>query len=149
MPISYFSMSASHLLNSSCLIQSPAVPHFLLQVRCRLHTIRFSTSISHKVWPEDSLCIDHLGVRGLQGTRKPPETSSTRLREWLWIKRGDRWRSALIGRESGQITHPGWVDQVMVSDDRRPSTPCDPGFMTEDVSMLHHIVFEKTAQSAE
>ena len=142
-------MCASHLLNSSCLIQQPAVPHFLLQVRCRWDTIRFSTSISHKVWPEHSLCIDHLGGRGLQGTRKPLKTSSIQLRKRLWIKRGDRWRSALIRSESGQITHPVWVDQVTVSDYRRPLKPCDPGFTTEDVSMWHHIVFEKTAQSAE
>ena len=150
---SYFSMSASHLLNSSCLIQSPAAPRFLFQVQWRLYTIHFPTSISHKVWPEDSLCIDHLGITGLQGTRKPPKRtqSSMQLRKQLWIKRGDRWRSTLIGSKWGQITHPGWVDQgvVMVSDDRRPSTPSDPGFMTGDVSMLHHTAFEKTARLAE
>ncbi len=35
------------------------------------------------------------------------------------------------------LINPGWVAQVRVSDDLRPETPRDPGFITDDVSKLH------------
>lgn len=37
--------------------------------------------------------------------------------------------------------HKFGADQVKTYDDRWPETPCDSGFLTEDVSKLHHVVF--------
>lgn len=89
-----------------------------------------------------------LRIRGLQERRTTKNTINTagKALRWLWIKRGDICCSALLGHKSG-TDHPWvvWVAQVRVSEDQRPKILCDPGFITEVVSKLHHMGFEKPA----
>ena len=40
--------------------------------------------------------------------------------------------------KSPGVINSDWIAQARVPDDPRPKTPCDPGFITEDASKLHH-----------
>lgn len=45
---------------------------------------------------------------------------------------------------SRELVIPGSVSKVKVSDDLKPKARNDPGFITDEVSKLHHLVFQES-----
>lgn len=80
---------------------------------------------------QGSSCTGHSGFWASEGYRrgKAPETSAEEASRWLWIIHGVACQG---------LINLGWVAQAMTSDDLRLETPHDPGFITNDVSKLHH-----------
>ncbi len=76
-----------------------------------------------------------LGICGLH-RRRAKKNIMERASRWLWLRRGTRGVVRYLDTSWGLIT-PGWVTRARVSD-VRPETPCDPGYITEDVPRLHH-----------
>lgn len=56
--------------------------------------------------------------------------TSERVSRWLWLKRGDRRCSMLLGHKLVSDHH--WLGRPGEGD-QRPETPDDPGFFTDDM----------------
>lgn len=90
-----------------------------------------------------------LGVLGIYGmhrqrTIKNITEAAEKAPRWLWLKRGmhDIVPGNILETSRGLIT-PGWVTRVRVSD-VIPETLHDPGYITKDVSRMHHKVYLST-----
>ncbi|XP_030645186.1 class I histocompatibility antigen, F10 alpha chain-like [Chanos chanos] len=97
---------------------------------------------------QGSLNVGHSVSLALEGRRKE-EAPRTSLKLQKKHRGGCGSRGVIRGvayyfyTSRGLIT-PGWVAQVRVSDDLRPKTSYDPGFITDDVSKSRHLVFQET-----
>lgn len=73
-----------------------------------------------------------LGITGLQERKanKSIIKAAEKASRWLWIRGGMYGVIRCLDRSQGLSTL-GWVAQVRESDDLRPETPDDPGFITD------------------
>lgn len=77
-----------------------------------------------------SILWEHLPGASKREDIKAASEAAEKTTRWLWIMRIDPWLAT--GTQVGAQSPPGCFASVRVCDVRRPETPNDPGYITDD-----------------